>query len=119
LKSSISIGGNWRHTNTKTHGNEKLLVKCVFVLVGRQFPPILILLFKHFRKLDGVQKFLSEYPSYIFIYDAIDLLPKNLTEIFDSLERKILTVWKREILTVGKGNFDSLEREILTVWKRK
>jgi hypothetical protein len=46
---------------------------------------------------------------------------------FDSLERKILTVWKRKILTVLKGKFDSFEnqnfyslkRKILTVWKEK
>ncbi len=48
-------------------------------------------------------------------------------ENFDSLKRKILTVWKEKFWQFGKGkfwqfgkkNFDSLERKILTVWKRK
>jgi hypothetical protein len=33
LKSGISIGENWRHTNTKTKYTIKLLVKCVFVYI--------------------------------------------------------------------------------------
>jgi hypothetical protein len=48
-------------------------------------------------------------------------------ENFDSLKKKILTVWKGKFLTVWKrkfcqfekGNFDSLKREILTVWNGK
>jgi hypothetical protein len=39
--------------------------------------------------------------------------------IFDSLKRKILTVWKGKFWQFGKENFDSLERKILTVWKWK
>jgi hypothetical protein len=48
-------------------------------------------------------------------------------EIFDSLKRKFLTVWKGNFWQFDKENFDSLkkensgslERNILTVWKRK
>jgi hypothetical protein len=40
-------------------------------------------------------------------------------EDFDSLERKILTVWKGKFWQLGKEDFDSLERKILTVWKGK
>jgi hypothetical protein len=43
-------------------------VNCVIVLVWHQFSPILILLFKHPGKFKGVRKFLSENPSYIFVY---------------------------------------------------
>ncbi len=38
---------------------------------------------------------------------------------FDSLKRKILTVWKGKFWQFGKENFDSLKRKILTVWKGK
>jgi hypothetical protein len=44
LKSSISIGESWRHTNTKMLKCEKIIGKFVFVLVCK-FSPILILLF--------------------------------------------------------------------------
>jgi hypothetical protein len=48
-------------------------------------------------------------------------------EIFDILEKKILTVWKRKFWqfekesydSLEKENFDSLESKILTVWKGK
>jgi hypothetical protein len=45
--------------------------------------------------------------------------PLIFYSMFDSLERKILTVWKGKFWQFKKGNFDSLEREILTVWKGK
>ncbi len=38
---------------------------------------------------------------------------------FEIISRKILTVLKKKIWTVWKGNFDSLKRKILTVWKGK
>jgi hypothetical protein len=40
-------------------------------------------------------------------------------ENFDSLERKILTVWKGKFWQFGKGNFDSLEKENFDSLKRK
>jgi hypothetical protein len=42
---------------------------CVFILVQHQFSPILILLFKHSSKCEGVQKILLENLSYLFVYD--------------------------------------------------
>jgi hypothetical protein len=36
--------------------------------VWRQFSQILTLLSKHSRKFEGVQKFVLENPSYIFVY---------------------------------------------------
>jgi hypothetical protein len=68
LKSSISIGENCRHTNTKTHEYVENCAKWVFVLVCHRFSPILILLFKHSRKFEGVQKFILKKPSYILVY---------------------------------------------------
>jgi hypothetical protein len=38
-------------------------------------------------------------------------------ENFDSLERKILTVWKRKILTVWKGKFWQLSRHRKSSWR--
>jgi hypothetical protein len=40
-------------------------------------------------------------------------------ENFDSLERKILTVWKGKFWQFEKGNFDSLNKKNLKVWKGK
>jgi hypothetical protein len=40
-------------------------------------------------------------------------------ENFDSLKRKISAVWKGKFWQFEKENFDSLKRKILTVWKRK
>ncbi len=57
LKISISIGENWRIRNTIIW---RKIVKCVFVLVCRQFSPILILLSKHILL------------SYIFVYVCTD-----------------------------------------------
>jgi hypothetical protein len=47
---------------------KKAIVKCVIVLVWQQISPILILLFTHTRRLEGVRKFVWESPSYISIY---------------------------------------------------
>ncbi len=44
-------------------------VKYVFVLVCRQFLPILLLLFKRSRKCEGVPKFVLEKLSYILVFD--------------------------------------------------
>jgi hypothetical protein len=52
-----------------THESEKRCIKSVFVLVCRLNLPILILLFMHSRKYEGVRKFVLEKVSYIFVYD--------------------------------------------------
>jgi hypothetical protein len=57
LKSSISIGENWCHTNTKTCFTTIFSQSCVFVLVCHRFSPILILLFNHFGKFGGYEIF--------------------------------------------------------------
>ncbi len=69
MKSSISIGENWRNINTKTKFTIFSKFKCVIVLVCRQFSPTLILLLKHSRKSEGVRKFLSEKRSYNLVYE--------------------------------------------------
>ncbi len=55
-----------------------------FLFLWRQFSPILILLFNYSRKDKGVQKFLLEKLSYIFVYDlwyswGLDQDSKNIT----------------------------------------
>jgi hypothetical protein len=39
-----------------------------FLIMFFQVPPILILLFKHFRRSDWVRKFILEKLSFIFVY---------------------------------------------------
>ncbi len=71
-----------------------------------------------FRNWRNLAHFLFQFYSFQTIKEK---------ENFDSLKKKILTVWKRKILTVWKGkfwqfekgNFDSLKRKFLTVWKWK
>jgi hypothetical protein len=57
-----------------------------FVLGSPQCSPILILLFKHSRKYEGVRKFVSEKLSYIFVFGSDVILsvidfPKNLKKL--------------------------------------
>jgi hypothetical protein len=57
LKTSNSIGENWCKTNRKMQKCEEKFIRSVFVLVFHQFSLILILVFKHFKKCIGAQKF--------------------------------------------------------------
>jgi hypothetical protein len=45
-------------------------VTFIFVLVLLQFSPILTLLFKHSIKCQGVQKFVLEKQSYVFVFGS-------------------------------------------------
>jgi hypothetical protein len=58
----------------------------VFVLVWHQFSPILISLFQHTRKCEGVRKFVFENPSYMFVFGYWLIIDKNCSpQINDKL----------------------------------
>jgi hypothetical protein len=88
------MGENWWHTNTKINFTHLLYVFFIIVLVCQKFSPILILLFQHSRKSEGVRKFVSENPSYKLLCGLIDLqliqdLLKSHFEKFPEKNQKV------------------------------
>jgi dihydroorotase len=65
-----------------------------FIGVLDKFSPILISLFKHSRKLEGVQKFISKNPSNIFVFEQTHKQPISLLSKMH-YPSKIFAVYKQ------------------------
>jgi hypothetical protein len=76
--------------------------KLYLVLVFRQFSPILILLFKHSEKFEGVRKFVLEKLSYLLICGKSEAITQSPLALYGApllRQQMILHSFQQQLLT--------------------